>query len=58
LEKEGFKVSFIPHFYSSSFSDIEMAIKRLFYWMERSIPVGHLFLSPGFALLGIKKIIT
>jgi ubiquinone/menaquinone biosynthesis C-methylase UbiE len=55
LEKEGFKVSFIPHFYSSSsFSDIEMAIKRLFYWMERSIPVGHLFLSPGFALLGIK----
>jgi ubiquinone/menaquinone biosynthesis C-methylase UbiE len=55
LEKKGFKVSFIPHFYSSSFSDIEMTIKRLFYWMEKCILIGHLFLIPGFALLGIKK---
>lgn len=55
LEKKGFEVSFTSHFYSSSFSTIEMTVKRLFYWMEKCIPIGHLFLTPGFALLGIKR---
>jgi ubiquinone/menaquinone biosynthesis C-methylase UbiE len=55
LEKKGFEVSFSPHFYSSSFSNIEMTMKRLFYWMGKCIPIGHLFLTPGFALLGIKR---
>lgn len=55
LEKIGFKVSFIPHFYSASFGDIEMTVKHLLYWIERYIPIGHLFLTPGFALLGIKR---
>ena len=55
LKKIGFEVSFIPHFYSASFSDIEMTMKRLFYWMEKYIPIGHLFLTPGFALLGKKR---
>jgi SAM-dependent methyltransferase len=55
LEKKGFEVSFTPHFYSTSFNTIEMTVKRLFYWMEKCIPIGHLFLTPGFALLGIKR---
>ena len=55
LRKIGFEVSFVPHFYSASFGDIEMTMKRLFYWMEKYIPKGHLFLTPGFSLLGIKK---
>ena len=55
LIKRGFKASFIPYFYSESFSDIEMIIKRFYYLMERYIPILHLFLTPGFALLGIKK---
>lgn len=55
LERVGFEVSFIPHFYSESFRDLEMAIKRFYYWIEKYLPIAHLFLSPGFALLGIKK---
>jgi len=55
LEKIGFEVSFIPHFYSASFGDIEMTVKHLLYWIERYIPIGHLFITPGFALLGIKR---
>ena len=55
LDKMGFEVCFIPHFYYASFGDIEMTMKRLFYWMEKYIPKGHLFLTPGFSLLGIKK---
>jgi ubiquinone/menaquinone biosynthesis C-methylase UbiE len=55
LKKMGFEVSFVPHFYSASFSDIEMTIKRLFYLVERCLPIGHLFLTPGFAVLGIKR---
>jgi SAM-dependent methyltransferase len=55
LEEMDYEVSFIPHFYSASFGDIEMTVKRLFYWMEKYIPIGHLFLTPGFSLLGIKR---
>jgi ubiquinone/menaquinone biosynthesis C-methylase UbiE len=55
LIKKGFKVSFVPYFYSESFSDFEMIIKRFFYLMGRCLPIFHLFLTPGFALLGIKK---
>src|SRR4030042_1416521 len=55
LEEMGFEVCFIPHFYYASFGDIEMTMKSLFYWMEKYIPIGHLFLTPGFALLGIKR---
>lgn len=54
LQKTGFEVSFIPHFYSESFADLEAAAKRFLYWMEKYLPVAHLFFSPGFALLGIK----
>ena len=55
LDKMGFEVCFIPHFYYASFGDIEMTMKSLFYWMEKYIPIGHLFLTPGFALLGTKR---
>jgi ubiquinone/menaquinone biosynthesis C-methylase UbiE len=55
LEETGFEVSFIPHFYSTSISDIEMTMKRLFYWVEKYFPVVHLFLTPGFGLLGTKR---
>ena len=55
LIRRGFKLSFIPYFYSESFSNFEMIIKRFYYLMERYIPVLHLFLTPGCALLGIKK---
>jgi len=55
LKEIGFEVRFIPHFYSASFNDIEMTMKRIFYWMGKYIPIGHLFLSPGFALLGKKR---
>jgi len=54
LQEIGFEVSFIPHFYSKSFRDLELTAKRFFYWIVKYIPIGHLFLSPGFALLGIK----
>jgi len=55
LEQTGFEVSFVPYFYSASMSDIEMTMKRLFYWVEKYLPVVHLFLTPGFGLLGIKR---
>jgi SAM-dependent methyltransferase len=55
LIKRGFEASFIPYFYSESFSGTEMMIKRFFYLMGRCISIFHLFLTPGFAILGIKK---
>jgi ubiquinone/menaquinone biosynthesis C-methylase UbiE len=55
LEGAGFEASFIPYFYSSSFCTIEMTVKRLSYWIEMCVPIGHLFLIPGFALLGRKR---
>jgi ubiquinone/menaquinone biosynthesis C-methylase UbiE len=55
LQEKGFKVSYIPYFYSESFEDIEMVIKRLYYMIGKYFPVLHLFLTPGFTLLGIKK---
>lgn len=55
LWKNGFEVTFTPYFYSSSFSNVEMTIKCLSYWIEKCIPVAHLLLVPGFTLLGRKK---
>jgi SAM-dependent methyltransferase len=55
LKRVGFDVSFVPHFYSQSFRDLEMAVKRFYYLAEKYLPVIHLFLSPGFALFGVKK---
>ncbi len=55
LMKKGFKVSFIPYFYSESFRDKEMIIKRFFYLMGKYMSIFHLFLTPGFTLLGIKR---
>jgi ubiquinone/menaquinone biosynthesis C-methylase UbiE len=55
LKKSGFEVSFIPYFYSESFRDMELFIKRIYYWIERFLPKIHLFLSPGFTILGIKR---
>ena len=55
LQRVGFEVSFIPHFYSESFRNFEMTVKRFYYWIEKYLPIAHLFLSPGFALLGVKK---
>jgi SAM-dependent methyltransferase len=55
LTKRGFKVSFIPYFYSESFRDKELMIKRFYYLMGKYISNFHLFLTPGFALVGIKR---
>ncbi len=55
LTKKGFKVSFIPYFYSESYRDREMIIKRFYYLMGKYLSIFHLFLTPGFALLGIKE---
>jgi hypothetical protein len=55
LKRVGFDVSFVPHFYSQSFRDLEMLVKRFYYIAEKYLPVIHLFLSPGFALFGVKK---
>ena len=55
MKRVGFDVSSIPHFYSESFRDYEHAVKRLYYLLERYLPIIPLFLSPGFALLGLKK---
>lgn len=55
LKKRGFEVSFTPYFYSESLGNIEMIVKRLYYLMEKYVTILHLFLTPGFALLGIKK---
>ena len=55
LIKRGFEVSFVPYFYAESFKNAEMIVKRLFYLMGRYLSIFHLFLTPGFALLGIKK---
>jgi len=55
LTKRGFKVSFIPYFYSESFRDKELMIKRFYYLMGKYISNFHLFLTPGFALLGMKN---
>lgn len=55
VKKMGFEVSFTPYFYSESLGDIEMIVKRLYYLIEKYVSILHLFLTPGFALLGIKK---
>jgi SAM-dependent methyltransferase len=55
LEEVGFEVSFTPYFYSESFKCLEMAVKRFYYFVEKYLPIAHLLLSPGFALLGVKK---
>jgi ubiquinone/menaquinone biosynthesis C-methylase UbiE len=55
LEKRGFEVSFAPYFYSSSLGNAEMIIKYVSYWIEKCMPIVHLLLTPGFALLGRKK---
>jgi len=55
LQDKGFEVSFTPYFYSESFGDIEMIVKRLYYLMEKYVSTVHLFLTPGFSLLGTKK---
>jgi hypothetical protein len=55
LIRRGFEASFIPYFYAESFKNAEMIVKRLFYLMGRYLSIFHLFLTPGFALLGIKK---
>ncbi len=55
LIDRGFEVSFIPYYYSESISDIEMVAKRLFYLMGKYFSIFHLFLTPGFAVLGRKK---
>jgi len=54
LMKKGFEVSFIPYFYSETFKDKEMIIKRFYYLMGKYISIFNLFLTPGFTLLGIK----
>lgn len=55
LQKRDFEVSFVPYFHSSSLSNAEMIIKFVSYWIGKCIPIGHLLLTPGFALLGKKK---
>jgi ubiquinone/menaquinone biosynthesis C-methylase UbiE len=55
LMKRGFEVSFIPYFYSQSCRNIEMIIKRFYYLLGKYISIFHLFLTPGFALLGRKR---
>jgi len=55
LQGAGFEVSFIPYFYSASFRSLEMAAKRFYFLLEKNFPTVHLFLCPGFALLGIKR---
>jgi len=55
LEGVGFEAFFIPHFYPESFRNLEMAVKRFYYWAEKYLLIARLFLSPEFALLGVKK---
>ena len=54
LSEKEFETAFIPYFYTTSFSNTEMMIKRLFYLMGRYLSIYHLFLTPGFAILGVK----
>ena len=54
LREMGFDVSLIPYFYSTSFRNREMLIKHIYYLFGRYFPITHLFISPGFTLLGIK----
>ena len=55
LRTAGFAVSFVPYFYSESYRNPERAVKRAFYLIEKYIPIAHLFLTPGFGLLGLKR---
>lgn len=54
IQKVGFEVSLIPYFYSGSCRGKEMLIKRIYYLLGKYLPLAHLFMSPGFTLLGIK----
>ena len=54
LKAKGFCVSFVPYFHSKSFRDLEMSVKSVSHVLESHLYMGHLFLIPGFALLGIK----
>jgi len=55
LRTAGFAVSFVPYFYSESFTNPERAVKRVLYLVEKYIPIAHLFLTSGFGLLGLKR---
>jgi SAM-dependent methyltransferase len=55
LVERGFKTTFVPYFYAASFKDLEMSVKRLYYLVGRYLSIFHLFLNPGFALLGVKE---
>jgi hypothetical protein len=37
LERVGFEASFIPHFCSESFTNLEMAVKRFYYWADKHL---------------------
>ncbi len=54
LTRKGFEVSFVPYFYSESFGDKEMIIKRFYYLLGKYVSTWNLFLTPGFAVLGVK----
>jgi ubiquinone/menaquinone biosynthesis C-methylase UbiE len=54
LREKGFETVFIPYSYTTSFNDAEMMVKRLFYMIGRYLSIFHLFLTPGFAILGVK----
>ena len=54
LKTKGFCVSFVPYFHSKSFRDLEMSVKSVSHVLESHLYMGHLFLVPGFALLGVK----
>ena len=40
---------------NGSFNNFEFMVKRFLHSLEKNIPVAHLFLTPGFTLLGTKK---
>jgi len=54
LRQKRFETAFIPYFYTTSFSDAEMMVKRLLYLIGRYLSIFHIFLTPGFAILGTK----
>jgi len=54
LKTFGFKVAFVPYFYPGPLNNYEMAIKTFFFYIDKCLPTVHLFLNPGFAILGKK----
>jgi hypothetical protein len=55
LKRVVFDVSFVPHFCSESLKCLKIVVKRFYYWVEKYLPIAHLYLILGVCTLRGKE---